>query len=270
MRVAVVVTYSAGQAVLDRCVAALRSGGGIDHIVVVDTGGAAVVSGDGNELIRMTNRGYGAAANLGFAAAVARGADQIALLNDDVVVRPGWAELLATELVGMVGAAQPKLLTSGFAVIDSLGVQIGRDGAGTDIGKGTPDTPGGMPSDLHIFTGGAVLFTRDFLVATGGFDERYFLYYEDVDLALRGGELGWSYRLVPTAVVEHVGSLSTASVPNRTRYLQERNRMLAAFRFADRSTQRTAWWLSVRRLRHRPRRVHAKAFLAALWLRRSW
>lgn len=270
MRAAVVVTYSAGQEVLDRCVSSVRDGGGIDHIIVVDTGGAVSVSGDAIELVRMANRGYGAAANMGFAAALARGADEIALLNDDVVVHTGWADLLGAELGGMIGAAQPKLLVADTSLINSLGVQIGPDGAGTDIGSGEPDNPSGRSSDLHIFTGGAVLFSAAFLAATGGFDDRYFLYYEDVDLALRGRELGWSYRIVPAAVVEHTGSLSTAAEPAITRYLQERNRLLATFRFADRSTQRTALWLSIRRLRHHPRRVHAKALLAALWLRRSW
>ena len=277
--VAVVVTYSAGQAVLDRCIAALRAGGGIDHIVVVDTGGAAAVSGDAIELIRMENRGYGAAANVGFAAAMThRVADapiEIALLNDDVMVQGGWLAPLIAEIRDAppeerVGAAQPKLIVAGTSTVNSLGVQIGPDGAGTDIGFGDEDAPGAEASDLRIFTGGAVLFSSAFLQATGGFDERYVLYYEDVDLALRGRELGWSYRLVPNSVVEHIGSLSTASAPSRTRYLQERNRLLASFRFADRGTQRAALWLSVRRLRHRPRRTHTRALLSALWLKRSW
>jgi N-acetylglucosaminyl-diphospho-decaprenol L-rhamnosyltransferase len=269
--------------VLDRCVDALRAGGGIDHIVVVDTGGTAAVSGDGIELIRMENRGYGAAANVGFAAAIARhsstGPIDIALLNDDVTVRPGWLAPLVAELHAVsphaspharIGAAQPKLIFAGTSTVNSLGVQIGPDGAGTDIGLGDADAPGVEPSDLQIFSGGAVLFSCAFLRATGGFDERYVLYYEDVDLALRGRELGWSYRLVPSSVVEHVGSLSTASAPARTRFLQERNRLLASFRFADPRTQRAALWLSIRRLRHRPRGTHARALVSALWLKRGW
>ena len=92
--VAVVVTYSASPRELDRCVRALRHGGGVDRIVVVDTGGAAIVDDlPGTppcELIRVANRGYGAAANVGFSRAAALGADRVALLNDDVIVRPGW------------------------------------------------------------------------------------------------------------------------------------------------------------------------------------
>ena len=91
--VAVVVTYSATRRDLERCISALRSGGGVDRIVLVDTGGSAIVDDlPGNppcEVIRVANRGYGADANTGFARAAALGADRVALLNDDVIVRPG-------------------------------------------------------------------------------------------------------------------------------------------------------------------------------------
>jgi GT2 family glycosyltransferase len=191
----------------------------------------------------------------------------VALLNDDVTVRPGWlAPLLAAVAADGVGAAQPKLLIAGSSPprLNSLGVSIGRDGAGTDVGDGTLDVVVGSPSEVARFTGGAVLFTADFLRATGGFDERYFLYYEDVDLGARGAELGWSYRLVPASVVDHSRGLSTSGDPARTRYLQERNRLWHAFRHADGATIARAVWLSLRRLRHRPRSVHARALLVGL------
>ena len=141
---------------------------------------------------------------------------------------------------------------------------IGRDGAGTDIGDGTLDVVVGAPSEIARFTGGAVMFAPDFLRETGGFDERFFLYYEDVDLAARGAALGWSYRLVPASVVEHERSATTATDGDRTRYLQERNRLWHAFRHCDAATQARAVWLSLRRLRHQPRAVHAKALAAGL------
>jgi len=106
------------------------------------------------------------------------------------------------------------------------------------------------------------LCSMSFLDATSGFDERYFLYYEDVDLAARGHRLGWRYRCAPRSVVEHIGSATTATRPDRTRFLQERNRLWCAARNADRTTIVRAWWLSIRRLRYEPRLVHAKALLA--------
>ena len=263
--VAVVVTYSAPAEVLERCIAALRAAGGVERVVVVDTGGAAVVAGHGVELIRTDNRGYGAAANLGFVRAAELGAAAVVLLNDDVVVRPGWSEpLLGALQSDGVGATQPVLADVGGASVNSRGVTIGPDGAGVDAGRGEPVLAGGAPMALELFTGGAVMFEPAFLAATGGFDERYYLYYEDVDLARRGAELGWRYVLVPASVVEHEGGVSTRSVPEQTRFLQEKNRLRAAFRFAGPSTIGRAVWLSIRRLRHQPRTVHAKALAAGL------
>lgn len=272
MLVAVVVTYSAPPPELRRCLAALRAAGGVDRLILVDTGGAAMVDDlPGQppcEVIRTANRGYGAAANVGIARAAALGADRVALLNDDVIVRPGWAEplLAALDSAPEVGAAQPKLIDAGTGLINSLGVRIGPDGAGVDLGDGEPDTaatPGEL-APIELFTGGAVMFTTGFLADTGGFDERYFLYYEDVDLALRGAARGWRYLVAPDSVVEHARGLSSAAQPAHTRFLQERNRLWAAFRFTDPATIARAVWLSIRRLRHAPRDVHRRALLAGL------
>jgi len=254
---------------LDRCVASVRTAGGIDLVIVVDTGGGASPHDRDVTLIRVPNRGYGSAANAGFAAARAAGADMIVLLNDDVVVDDGWVAPLVAAMRGgtsaaPIGAAQPMLLAEDRREINSLGVCIGEDGSGVDLGLGDDPPVEPFVADLELFTGGAVLFSTAFLQATGGFDERYFLYYEDVDLARRGAELGWSYRIVTAAVVQHAGGVSTSARPDHTRFLQERNRLWVAFRFADAATIGRALWLSVRRLRHPPYGAHAKALLFGL------
>src|SRR5262245_21497951 len=95
------------------CLRSIADAGGIDHLIVVDNGGSAAVPA-GIELVRTTNVGYGAAANVGFARALAAGASVVALLNDDITVTPGWAGPLVDALgEPRVGAAQPKLLVSG-------------------------------------------------------------------------------------------------------------------------------------------------------------
>ena len=278
MIAAVVVTHAAPADTLAACIDSIRHAGGVERIIVVDNGGTAYVSGDDVALIVTPNRGYGAAANEGFRRALEIGASAIALLNDDVIVRAGWAEPLAAALGERgVGAAQPKLLIAGSHPprINSLGVVIGRDGAGTDIGDGSLDVVVGSASVIGRFTGGAVMFAPDFLRETGGFDERFFLYYEDVDLGARGAALGWSYTLVPSSVVEHERGVTTAADSDHTRYLQERNRLWHAFRHCDTGTQARAVWLSVRRLRHKPRIVHARASCAGIagapgaWWRRA-
>ena len=62
--------------------------------------------------------------------------------------------------------------------------------------------PSGQPArsppiptvDVQAWCGGAVLLRASYLADVGGFDERLFLYYEDVDLSMRGTERGWRYR----------------------------------------------------------------------------
>ena len=269
----VIVTFSGDAAMLDACVASVRSAGGADHIIVVDNGGRAVVdtaAGSGVELIRPArNLGFGGGANTGFRRAAELGASYVALLNDDIEVDPGWLQPLVAALDsdGRLGAAQPKLLRAGSepARVNSVGVVIGSDGAGSDIGFDELDGPA-FVSDRAIdsFTGGAVLFAAAFLDETRGFDESYFLYYEDVDLARRGTERGWTYRCVPQSVVWHRVSASTTQLGDRARYFQERNRLRFVLRFGDRATIGRAFWLSARRLRWTPRWVHAKALAAGL------
>ena len=109
-----------------------------------------------------------------------------------------------------------------------------------------------------------MLFRAAFLEATGGFDSSYFLYYEDLDLARRGIELGWTYRCLPASRVWHRVSASTAKLGDRAVYLRERNRLRFAFRFGKPSVVTRAVWLSIRRVRWSPRTIHARALLAGL------
>jgi GT2 family glycosyltransferase len=267
----VIVTFSGEAAMLEACVASVLAGGDADRVIVVDNGGEAIAGTD-VELIRPPrNLGFGGGANAGFRRAVELGATSIALLNDDIEVEPGWLGPLSAVLDTdrALGAVQPKLLLAGSQPprINSIGVEIGGDGAGHDIGYGELDGPQ-FSEDRSIgsFTGGAVLFRSQFLAATGGFDESYFLYYEDVDLARRGAGLGWTYRCVPASRVWHRMSASTAHLGDQARYLQERNRLRFAFRFGPPGMVSRAVWLSIRRLRWSPRRAHARALFAGLLL----
>jgi N-acetylglucosaminyl-diphospho-decaprenol L-rhamnosyltransferase len=277
MIVAVVVTHAAPVATVMGCVSSVVQAGGVSSIIVVHNGSPAdrlelmghlaAVGGPALEVLAAVNEGYGAAANVGFRWALDRGADAVALLNDDLTVRPGWLAPLVDALSEPgVGAAQPKLLVAGSdpPTVNSLGVAIGPDGAGTDIGDGEPDVPAPGSRPIEAFTGGAVLLSSAFLRATGGFDVRWFLYYEDADLSARGRALGWRYVVVLDSVVEHERGLTTGAMSDRTRFLQERNRIWHAVRHRDAATVARALWLSVRRLRHAPRRIHAKALAAGL------
>ena len=235
-------------------------------MIVVDNSGSGDAALLADAWLRVDNEGFGAAVNRGVAVARQRWGEHqyIAVLNDDTRVGRDWLGPLVGALDSDpgLGAVQPKLLLADTVPIrvNSVGVELDRASAGVDVGFSEVDGPRwNQPRDIEIFTAGAVLFRLDFFTDTGGFDERYFLYYEDVDLALRGAELGWRYRYEPLSTVEHWPGSSTSDLGSELRMLQERNRLWVSFRFGSIRLIGAALWLSIRRLRHAPRRAHLRA-----------
>ena len=83
---------------LQECIASVAAGGDVDRVIVVDNGTHAEVP-PGVECVRPSrNLGFGGGANAGFRRAAELGATAIALINDDVVVEPGWLRPLIAAL----------------------------------------------------------------------------------------------------------------------------------------------------------------------------
>ena len=94
-----------------------------------------------------------------------------------------------------------------FDVINNVGSVLLPSGYGVDRGWLEPDR-GQYESgeDVFAWCGGAVLLRSEYLRDVGVFDERLFLYYEDLELSWRGRRRGWRYRYVPRSVVRHAHS----------------------------------------------------------------
>ncbi len=86
--------------------------------------------------------------------------------------------------------------------------------------------------EVFAWCGAAVLLSRRYLDDVGVFDERYFLYYEDFDLAWRGRARGWRYLYVPGPPVRHVHSAATVENSRLHHHYSERNRLLTLTRNA--------------------------------------
>lgn len=274
-RVGVVVTTHDGSGPrLQRCLSAIVASDPDISVVVVDNSG----SNDALDVemcahidhVRVDNRGFGAAANAGFRHPTIADREFVGLLNDDVVVSEGWLRPLVEclDTTPAVGAVQPMLVLADTdpPLINSLGVELDRHGAGSDIGYRTEvssltDGDALQARDVPLITGGAMLLRRSFLDDVGGFDERLFLYYEDVDLCRRGSELGWEFRCVPSSRVEHEMGATSGELGDERIFLQERNRLVTTARFGSIATLGRALWLSIRRLRHEPRGAHRRALL---------
>lgn len=175
------------------------------------------------------------AGNLGFAAAnnqairITR-AEYIALLNNDTVAEPGWLEALVAAAesdpgIGMV--ASKMLLASSPGTIDSAGIAIDRAGIAWGREGGRPDRPAATGAPVEIFgaSGGAALYRRALLDDIGLFDEAFFAYLEDVDLAWRAQWAGWRSVYAPDAVVWHHHSATGNRIPHFKSRLLGRNKV---------------------------------------------
>lgn len=159
--------------------------------------------------------------NLGFGRAINRAVveaagDPVILLNNDAVPEPRFVEALLDGLGDGVDSVAGVLLQERAPeLIDSAGVVADATLMGFDYLHGEPvDVATSAPAPLGP-TGGAALYRREAFEAVGGFDERIFLYYEDLDLALRLASRGSRSRLAPEARALHAYSASLGATSAR-------------------------------------------------------
>ena len=155
-----------------------------------------------------TNRGFGAACNAG----IARGEGAlVVILNNDVDCDPNFLEEATAPFAdAQVGMVAPALLRPGRRSIDSVGLAADVTLAGFPRLQGHPAPEARTETPLLLGpSGAAAIYRRRALEDVGGFDERIFVYLEDLDLALRVRAAGWRAACAPTAVGVHAGS-STA------------------------------------------------------------
>jgi len=114
-----------------------------------------------------------------------------------------------------------------FDVVNNAGSVLVNGSWGADRGFLEPDTGQyDEPQDVFAWCGAGVLFRPGYLTDIGLFDERFFMYYEDTDMAWRGRARGWRYRYVPTAVVRHLHAATSVEGSPLFQHFTERNRLL--------------------------------------------
>lgn len=179
------------------------------------------------------NLGYLRNANAG--AAEARGAF-LCLMNNDVIVRPGWLDAMVTVLrenedVGLVG---PKYLSAKGKVLECGGA-IFSDGTAVQLGNGTPidDPRFSYLNDVHYCSMACVLLRSGLFRELGGYDERYIpAYYEDVDLCFRIAERGFRIVVDPQVRIKHL--FGGSHKLQETLQLMEKNRLILRERWKER------------------------------------
>jgi GT2 family glycosyltransferase len=187
------------------------------EVVLADNGS----SDDSVELARRERPGVKVVElgeNLGFGRAINRAVkevpgDPVILLNNDAVPEPRFVEALLEGLgEGVDSVAGVLLQERAPELIDSAGVIADSTLMGFDHLHGEPAEAAATAAAPLGPTGGAALYRRAAFEAVGGFDEQIFLYYEDLDLALR---LGGRCRLAPDARALHAYSASLGAASAR-------------------------------------------------------
>jgi GT2 family glycosyltransferase len=161
-------------------------------------------------LAQDANLGFARAGNLGVQAAQA---PFVAMLNTDIRLDPRWLEeLLAVGRAGAETAAvasklrlyhKPEVLNGVGGCMNYLGYTWDRGMFEED--KGQYDEP----AEVLFASAGAALFRRSAYLQARGFDERFFMYHEDVDLCWRFWILGHRVRTAPQAIAYHHFGAST-------------------------------------------------------------
>ena len=160
-----------------------------------------------------TNAGFARAANQGIAAA--RG-DFVLLVNPDAYLTPTYIERLLR--ANPDGAATGRLLRGvGTAieptnVIDSMGIRMTRTGRHFDIDREVSGEVFGVSGAVALYS---MAFIRDVSIDGEFFDEDFFAYREDADVAWRSRLFGWRAIAVPDAIAYHVRTVT----PSRRREL---------------------------------------------------
>ena len=209
-----------GGAMLDECLASLRTQTRAHRVILFDNGSRTPTP---NATKRSeANLGFAGGANAAYALAKT---PYVALINNDVVLDPDWLQHVSDAL------DRDEKLAAVQTIIRRPDGEI--DGAGIDISDGTYRQIGhgqSIGTPLHTAWGVSATATLYRKSALGGrmFEERLFAYYEDVELSARLRRDGWRTAVLPIVKATHRGSASAKALKGDALRLRTRNRYLVA------------------------------------------
>lgn len=245
-RTAVVVVSYGSHGLLDRYLSETSTDSAADVIVVDNWSGSAertavrtLARDRGWSLVEMpVNAGFGAGANAGVARARERGADVVVLLNPDLAISADTVHELAK-----IASDSPRTVVA--PVITRPDGSVWSAGGALDLRRGTA-TSRRDPGPPAWISGACLATSVEFFEELGGFDPRYFLYWEDVDLSWRVREAGGRLMVRDDLTAVHLVGGTQTTAPeggksNLYRYHVTRGRLLFASLHLGRA--RAARWL---------------------------
>jgi hypothetical protein len=186
------------------------------HVVLVESG---------------KNLGFAGGCNLGVRAS---SGEVVAFLNNDAKPDSAWvrAAMDRFEQSPTIGAVASRVLDWDGKLVDFIGSAMTWFGQGYKplTAEPVPNDPDRV-HDVLFGTGAAMFVRREVYDALGGFDERYFMFFEDVDLGWRLNLRGWRYVYEPASLAFHKHHASMSSFGQfKENYLLERNALFTQYK----------------------------------------
>ena len=182
-------------------------------------------------IVSKTNDGFAGGCNRGVAASTG---EYIALLNNDARPDDQWirAAVAKFEESPRIGAVASRVLDWEGNLVDYIGSAMTWYGMGYKpfTAEPIPSTPE-VPTDVLFGTGSAMFVRRAVYDELGGFDESYFMFFEDVDLGWRLNLLGYRYAFEPASLAFHKHHASMKAFgSHKETYLLERNALYTLYK----------------------------------------
>ncbi len=222
MKVAVVIPNWNGQDYIANCLKSLEEQTLKPDIIVVDNGSVdnsvEIIQKEfpGVKLLpQKTNLGFTGGVNKGIRYAIKNGYEYVALFNNDAIASISWLKNLVESgnKHQQVGIVTGKLMRADKKRFDSTGDFYSIRGIPFPRGRNQIDK-GQYNKIESVFgaSGGASLYRVKMFEEVGLFDERFFAYYEDVDISFRARLRGWDIIYNPSSIAYHEVSATSSKL----------------------------------------------------------
>lgn len=185
-------------------------------------------------VLERRNGGFSCGCNAGAAAAIDAGATSLAFVNPDVDVS---AEVLAV--------LQQQVEENPLSIVGPALVEPSRQhpfiGGATSLRDGNSTTPGAAES-FPWLSGASLVMSVSAFQHLGGFDEDYFMYWEDVDFCYRAAQAGYTLRSFPDVKATHDVGATQGTTHKSPLYVRYNCRNRLVFAQKNLGAEQRSWW----------------------------
>jgi GT2 family glycosyltransferase len=248
-KVSIIILHFKNISCLTECLASIDKITYLNFEVIVVNNGLHTINGidkDLNLKVKIIennlNLGFAKGNNIGIKEALKNNSEYVFLLNDDTVVSPDFLEVLVNEgekdlEAGMLGPKicyfdEPQTIWFAGSKFDEQNCLLSFPNADEE----EENLPNEKSFESDYITGCAILVKKSVIEKIGLLDEKYFLYWEDVDWSFRARKAGFKNILVPISKILHKVSVSMGGNDSPLKaYYKTRNHLFFAQDYAPKA-----------------------------------